>query len=568
MEPRSAKEAVSNRWRQMEYKSGSPQAIPAGETAKEAEVIDLTSDTSAQQEEEEEETDIEFHEPVEEQDKPLKSAPGPETPSTRQKNQNTWCFKLMKSAVYDGINALFPEPIYSQHFITLEDILYDPHIQSTMLFSFQYNFDFIFSKIHPHIKHITLVAQTGTIVPLTIKKYIPIVRRTKIIEFSMPPYSCHHSKMIINFYKDKSCRIFLPSTNFTHDEANFPQQVCWCSPILSPREEMLTDSKNKFQESLLTYLQSYYPRDVRNGPIIPELKKLDFSSLKDDEISFIYSTTNKKFTSGLKLLNQILQDKQLLPAEGTTEEENNLTKHFLCQTSSMGNTLVKSKPVNILTHLMIPTWCNMLKIGENDKTIKYFDTDKLVSLYRYHKIKPYIVYPTVNELQHVLGGEIAQGWFNFYYDKNLPYYTMLRDKFKIFYKQDLQRVSFRKGPLPSHSKFYLHWTSTSDTTDFKELDWCCYTSSNLSLNAWGRITSIPRNYEVGVLIHKNLHTGVKLKCFSFTDLIYSNSKVKNETIENTDESVIVPFTLPVVPYSSTPTRDESYNRAIHTLESA
>ncbi|CAL9728333.1 tyrosyl-DNA phosphodiesterase 1 [Monosporozyma unispora] len=549
MNPLSAKEAVANRWRQMDYKSSStPQEEETLRLKTNSEVIDLTSDTS-----EEEETDIEGHEltintTVQEESREIKG--------TKQENLNSWCFKLMKSEAYDGSNSVFPQPVHSRYFITLEDILKDPNLERTMIFSFQYNFDFLFSKINPKVQQVTIVAQTGTIQPLTSRKYISILKKCKIIEFEMAPYACHHSKMMINFYKDKSCQIFLPSTNLTYYEANFPQQVCWCSPIFRPAEGKA--KYNKFQQSLISYLQSYYQRDLRQHPMINEIRKLDFSPLNDEEISLIYSTTNKKVTSGLNLLNKTLHEKGLI-----ISKDKELTKHFLCQTSSMGNTLLKSRPVNIFTHLMIPIWCNMCQVNENDKTIKYIDTNKLQSMYGNEKVKPYIVYPTVEEIKTARGGYMAQGWFNFNYEKNIPYYTMLKDKFKIFYKQDPEKVSFRRGPLPSHSKFYLCSTNEDTVTSFPDLDWCCYTSSNLSLSAWGRITSVPRNYEVGVLINRKDEKD-KLKCYSFTDLVY-----KGDTLgrgRDTDGSVIVPFTLPIIPYSKE--TDECYNRSMHSFQTS
>ncbi|CAL9736870.1 tyrosyl-DNA phosphodiesterase 1 [Monosporozyma servazzii] len=547
MTPPTARDAVSNRWRQIDYKNdgSAPQQQDVPNLKTNPYYIDLTSDTSG------EDTDIEIYEP---QLKPQEKRKSVELEEPKQENLNNWCFKLMKSEPYDGSNAMFPQPVNSRHFITLEDILYDSNLEKTMIFSFQYNFDFLFSKIHANVKHITLVAQTGTIQPLSSRKYISILKKCKVIEFEMPPYACHHSKMMINFYRDKTCQIFLPSTNLTYNEANFPQQVCWCSPIFKPAEG--TPKHNKFQQSLITYLQSYYQKDLKFHPMISELRNLDFTPLNDDEISFIYSTTNKKVSSGLNLLNNTLHDKGLIGYENKTT-----TKHFLCQTSSIGNTLLKSRPINIFTHLMIPTWCDMLQVNENDKTIKYIDTDKLLTMYKDEKVKPYIVYPTVKELETVPGGFLAQGWFNFNYEKNMPYYTMLRDKFDVFYKQDPERVSYRRGLLPSHSKFYLHTVTEGGMTDFQELSWCCYTSSNLSLSAWGRITTVPRNYEVGVLLHSK-GNDEKLKCYSFTDLVYKGDTLGRGT--DLDGSVIVPFTLPVTPYSAE--IDECYNRSIHNIQ--
>lgn len=593
---RSAKEAVSNRWRNIDYKN-CPEVNKFNESKKDINepannndnnnhnsnstsiglvnndpiIIDLTTDSSDNEEE---------------HDKQIEELHGYDLSKTEDlilsdkiKNDNSWCFKLIRSETYDTSNSMFPEPVISHHFVTLEDILYDCNLEKTVLFSFQYDLNFLLPKIHPKINHVTLIAQSGTIIPLTVNSYVPMMKKTHIIEFQMPPYSCHHSKMIINFYKDQSCQIFLPSNNFTYNETNFPQQVCWCSPVLSPTNQNCQNSektKNKFQDNLITYLKSYKIKDSKYHLIIKDLQKIDFSPLNDDEISFVFSTTNRKVTSGLKLLNKILLEKSLL-----IDPNNSRSKHFLCQTSSMGNSLSRNKPINIFTHLMIPVWCNLLKINEDDRKIEYIETDTLLKLYEDKNIRPYIVYPTLNELKSSIYGAMIQGWFNFYYERNIPYYSMLKEKFKIFYKQNPRHTSFRRGPIPAHSKFYLFADTTTATittnatredsngaenNPFRELNWCCYTSSNLSLNAWGKILTTPRNYEVGVLIYKSrTNKYKKLACFSFTDLIYLRNNHTKKNVD-TDGSIIVPFTLSLLPYDQTTTRDECYNRAIHATQ--
>lgn len=589
----SAREAVSNRWRNIDYSNSkginslkdktmhnsatAPTIITnANDNYNELVnsdriIIDLTTDTSDKEEEHNNKIDKSDH------NSSTTETFIPKKINNNNNNNNSWCFKLIKSEIYDTSNNMFAEPVISRHFITLDDILYDCNLEKTILFSFQYELNFILPKIYHKVNNVTIIAQTGTIIPLTINLYTPMMKKTHIIEFQMPPYSCHHSKMIINFYKDQSCRIFLPSNNFTYNETNFPQQVCWCSPVLSPinqtyqNNQKHVNKKNKFQKNLIKYLNSYNIKDIKYRSIINDLQIIDFSPLNDNEISFIFSTTNKKVTSGLKLLNDILLEKSLLIDNNNTD--NSISKHLLCQTSSMGNSLSRNKPINIFTHLMIPTWYNLLKINENDKRIKYIETETLLKLYEDMKLHPYIVYPTLNELKNSMYGMMIEGWFNFYYERNIPYYSMLKEKFKIFYKQSPRNASFRRGPIPAHSKFYLSTTTTAtweankgiEDSPFQELDWCCYTSANLSMNAWGKILTSPRNYEVGVLIHKSkINKDKKVPCLSFTDLVYSRDPKKKSV--DTDGSIIVPFTLPLLPYDEGITGDECYNRAIHATQ--
>ncbi|CCF59256.1 hypothetical protein KAFR_0G02220 [Kazachstania africana CBS 2517] len=492
-------DAVARRWRQVEYngcakrkkfdESSPNPSIESNNLDSNLQVIDLTSDSDDKEEMLPDET----------------------------LGGEKYSFKLIKSEYYD-LNL--PENIRSSSdFISLKDIFGNSNLESTVLFSYQFNLDFLLDQFHPSIKSITMVAQKGTINPVSPESFhlFPILDKCKIIDIYMPPYTSHHSKMILNFYRDKSVKIFIPSNNFTHHETNLPQQICWCSPSLYQGKT----GSVLFQENLLSYLKSYEDKTL-NTTIYYELLQLNFESLKD--VDFVYSCPSKEnASSGLKLLVELL-----------SKHDNDKSGHYLCQTSTIGGPLNKSQNSNIFTHLMIPALSNMFGMS-NSSRLTIPTTEQVLQFNKNNNIKPYILYPTVKELQNCPMGWLPSGWFHFNYDRIPMYYETLKEKFDIFYKQDAESISIQRRATPSHSKFYMK----SSTETFTELDWCLYTSANLSMSAWGKITTKPRNYEVGVLF-----TGKDrlIRCTSFIDLIYKRTDGQSD--------VVVPFTLKLQKYEA------------------
>lgn len=488
----SARDAVRNCWAQKSYNVNT------------IEVIDLTQ----------EETEAESG-PRDE----ILEVKGEELEGTDEMKH--FSFQVVKSEVYD-------RGVESPHFITMSDILNDKDIVKSVLFSFQYELDFILAQFHRNVKEIVMVAQEGTILPLTRLQYMEQLKKCKMITFRMPPYTSHHTKMIINFYVDKTCRIFIPSNNFTYNETNLPQQVCWSSGKL--RQLAFKRSKISFQENLLQYLQSYRIADV-NKLIIKDLKNVDFESLED--VEFVFATPNGKTKSGIKLLNEVLVKHDAI-------FRNDI--NFLCQTSSIGASLSQARPVNLFTHVMIPSWTGtrdeLNHGGQNIKKSSFLTDEAIMKSMQQRNIKAHILYPTLQEItQH----PASRGWFHFRYKKGAEYYKMLKDKFAIFSKQDPTRTNPRRGLTPSHSKFYMASVGPS----FHKYEWCCYTSANLSVSAWGTLSRTPRNYEAGVV----LFTG---SCSSFPAVAGRNTPA---------DCVVVPFTLPPLRYAAR--SDDAFNADLH-----
>lgn len=434
-------------------------------------------------------------------------------------------FKLVRSEVLDS-------EVVSSHFISFDQIFGDQTLRKSILFSYQYELDFLLERFHGRVEEIILVAQTGTIRPASAPAAIALIDRLAIIEFNMPQFTCHHSKMVINFYNDGSCRIFMPSNNFTYAEANYPQQVCWCSPRLRRANGAYVRGISAFQDSLLDYLGTYKLKKITDK-VVSSIKTIDFSPLQD--VTFVFSSPSNEVESGFQSLVKMLSG-------GVPDETRGRTHHYLCQSSTVGAALSKKTHANLFTHVFIP-----ILHGITSTKSKLLSTEAVLNEFKKRNIVPHLIYPTVEEIRTSPLGWLCSGWFHFNYNRDMAHYDMLSKQFNLFRKQDPQRISQRRRATPAHSKFYMKFTTEARAKlgTSMSLDWCVYTSSNLSRTAWGTGTARPRNYEVGIL----LKAGAKeLICQSFTDVVYKSSS--NLNLKPNSQMVLVPFTLPVIPYDA------------------
>ncbi|SCU83899.1 LAME_0C07228g1_1 [Lachancea meyersii CBS 8951] len=457
-------------------------------------------------------------------------------------------FKLVKSEIYDQNDS-------SEHFITLESIFGAPGLSRTWLFSFQFELDFILPMFAEDTK-VTIIAQLGTVLPATRQtpRILKLVQKLETLLVKMPPYACHHSKLVVNQFKNGDCRIYIPSNNFTSAETNIPTQIVWCSPLL---KKCTTEPRpSAFKSALFKYLQGY-PVDMQS--LIKALDQVDFLPLDLLGVEFVYSHPEIS-SSGLPLLSGLLRDQHHTPGD------KDKTHHYLAQVSTIGSPIKTglTKPGNLFAHLMIPLLSGLVNPESSPKVNrgrKAFDIPDFKTWLDYNHIKPYIVYPTVEELRTSPMGYLAGGWFHHHWKRNATsrelYHTLKR--LGIFYKRNLP-ANFVRKCTPAHTKFLMKSSTTDPNAQaFKSVDWLLFTTANLSMNAWGAYFSKPRNYEVGVLLKTS--QDVKVVVESATDLVYSNfngagrSLAEPHSNKQTKVCVLVPFEKPPVPYND---KDDSF----------
>ncbi|SCU81349.1 LAFA_0C04236g1_1 [Lachancea sp. 'fantastica'] len=455
-------------------------------------------------------------------------------------------FRLMKSEIYDQNTS-------SEHFITLESMFGAPNLSKCWLFSFQFELDYIL-PIFAANTSITIIAQKGTILPATLQtpQILKLVANLETLLVHMPPYACHHSKLVVNKFKNGDCCIYIPSNNFTSAETNIPTQIVWCSPLL--KRSPSASRPSAFRTALIRYLQGYR---VDMKPVIAALEQVDFLPLDELGIEFVYSHPEIA-SSGLPLLGSRLQDQH------HNAGDKDLTHHYLAQVSTIGSPIKSGlrSPGNLFLNFMIPLFSGLIKPEANTKRgTKAFDIPEYKKWLELNRIKPYIIYPTAEELRTSPMGYMAGGWFHYHWKRNeasRELYQKIKD-WNVLYKRNPRAGSVRKS-TPAHTKFLMKATTlSSDAAPFKEMDWVLFTTGNLSMNAWGTYSSKPRNYEVGVLFKSTKQ--VKIVIESAADLAYSNfngagrSLSETQSIDRKKLSVMIPFENVPIPYTG---EDDSF----------
>ncbi|CCH58782.1 hypothetical protein TBLA_0A10020 [Henningerozyma blattae CBS 6284] len=447
---------------------------------------------------------------------------------------NDWCFKLIKSKIYDSnINS-------SSYLLDMKDIFHDPFLQDTFIFSYQFDLEYIYSMLHENIERIFIIGQKGTIIDYSTNEYTKFRKKTSIRYVKNPNMSNHHCKMIVNLYRDGSAKIFMPSQNMRMLEQILPQQVCWISPLLLPSKKTKIYSNSNsnsnsdldlghefdspFLQSLRDFL-SFYEYGYVNilEGCFDFLDDLDYASL-DDDIQIVFSApkNDRHHGSAMGLFGS-------LGLCGSKEElEKKKATRYLAQVSSIGYGIYQG---NLFTHHMIPQWAGLPNMVRKHN---------VMNIFKEYNIQPMVVFPTTQEIKDSPTHGDAAGWFH-----NIGSNSF--ESQKIFYKQG-PNVSKERGTTPSHSKYYMKSTCT-DEDPFKYLDWCIYTSSNLSMSAWGTDRKDPRNFEIGIVIKPK--NGGKLKCHSFVDLIYNRpgSRLNSNEEAIGPRSVLVPFPKQLEGYS-------------------
>lgn len=496
----SPRNKIRNHWRNKEYKNSNND------------VIDLTADDSHDTKNDKNDSDV--------VDLTVEDA---KSDDTFPWPKDDWCFRLFKSPIYND------NLIESDFFISMTDIFNDKSIEEIYLFSFQFDMNYIYNLINPifykNIKRIWLLAQPNTIIPLNnpIEKYLPLIKKTIIRTVNMKnKFSCNHSKLIIIKYNNNNIRFFLPSNNLTEFEEYLPQNVCWISPLIPKVNSTEKKEKPKaiFYSDLIKYFSSYPIKLLRDMHF---LSKYDFSILDDMNIKLIFSTPNIDTISGLDLLEDTFKEKNLI----AQPDDNNSISNYFCQVSSIGAPMHKNQLNDSFTDVLVPIFNNN---SSNDNTN--------ISL----------LFPTYNEINRIIPDENAGNWFHF---------NKKCEKSISLVKQDDTKVSRNRKSTPSHSKFYMKWTSDQNNNtkySISNLDWCLYTSANLSMSAWGKAHSKvkAKNYELGILITPNNNSNDKIKYASFVDLIYNRS-INTNINDYLSNTILTPYSLPGIKYDKNDT---------------
>ncbi|CAO1415970.1 unnamed protein product [Diamesa hyperborea] len=324
------------------------------------------------------------------------------------------------------------------------------------------------------------------------------------------PYGCHHTKMMLFFYKDRSMRVVVSTANLYEDDWENRVQGMWISdrlPELSEGQSFTShgESVTKFREDLMRYLIAYNIPKLQ--PVVARIRNMDFSKVN---VFFVASVPGshrempgRGFSFGHPRLAKLLSEHSA-PVDDACP--------IIAQSSSIGN-LGPNAQSYILSEIAISMRKDSAPVG----------------LRKVPQFK--LVYPTFNNVKNSYDGLIGGG--------GLPYGKAAHDKQPWLNSHLCQWRSNsrnRNRAMP-HIKSYCRYSD-------RGLYWFHLSSANMSKSAWGvfnkssKLEAILRinSYEAGVLFMPKI-------------MIDKNYFPMNEAQRKDNNPVFqLPFDVPLLPY--------------------
>lgn len=314
------------------------------------------------------------------------------------------------------------------------------------------------------------------------------------VSTKLPKYGTHHSKMMVNFFRDGSCQVIIHTMNMTQADHVIQTQMCWMSPQLKlhsdkskwldcadPNITYESDTGTVFKRDFIAYLTSYQNNDI--DKLVDVLGRYDFSPIDVIFISstpghFQYSDWNKLIEPNAKPLfgyGRLWQVIHLLKLQS-------LMGSFVGQVSTIAGPCDNWKR-NTFVHVL--TSC----VEKGYPMIKKAD---YVYKNGKNKIEPVIIWPTVSEILKSKSAPLSGIALHLTSKGKWAAFARQFDEIKRYFHKwsginDPNLSKAGRSNLAPHVKTY---TVTED--NFKTLKWILLTSANISHQAWGK----PKSYNV------------------------------------------------------------------------
>ncbi|RDL33616.1 Uncharacterized protein BP5553_07984 [Venustampulla echinocandica] len=427
--------------------------------------------------------------------------------------------------------------------VSLKDILGDPLIAECWEFNYLHDLDFLMEAFDNDVRDLVKVHvvhgfwksedPSRQALQLQAAKYANITLHTAY----MPEmFGTHHSKMLILLRHDACAQVIIHTANMIPFDWTNMTQAIWKSPILpelpsnAPPESVSSEmgSGCKFKTDLLNYLKAYDGRRTICKPLIQQLSKYDFSTVRAALVASVPARqgieTDSETTWGWPGLRTALSS---VPVKGNEPE-------IVVQISSIGTLGPTDK---WLDNILFAT-LNTSKNGNKSKS------------------KFHIVFPTPDEIRRSLNGyrsgsAIHLKILSAAQAKQLQYlkpllYHWARDAGQndTATSEDISDAG-RKRAAP-HIKTYVRYADKTRSS----IDWMLVTSANMSKQAWGdpinasgkvRICS----YEIGVLVWPELFgEGATMVPTFKTDMPKAESDVASHIVVGAR----IPYDLPLLKY--------------------
>lgn len=316
-------------------------------------------------------------------------------------------------------------------------------------------------------------------------------------------YGCHHAKVMLFFYKDKSMRVVVSTANLYKDDWANRVQGLWVSERLPSFKHGSEggESVTNFREDLVHYLENY--RNPTLQPYIERIKNSDFSSVNVFLITSIPGA-HKGDTYGHPRLGKLLKQHSA-PID---------VKHsIIMQSSSLGN--YGNSAAAYLTGEVTRTF----KMDSGPVRVQGSPTIKLI-------------YPSLSNVQNSHDGILGGGC--------LPYHQASQDRQRWLnqYLYQWKSESRNCDRAMPHIKSYCRYSDEG-------LFWFALTSHNISKSAWGVTKRI--NQREWALHINSYEAGVVF--FPRIILDGQDTFPMNATQQRNNTPIFqLPYDLPPVPY--------------------
>jgi tyrosyl-DNA phosphodiesterase 1 len=316
-------------------------------------------------------------------------------------------------------------------------------------------------------------------------------------------YGCHHAKVMLFFYKDKSMRVVVSTANLYKDDWDNRVQGLWISERLPAIEPGSKDGESvtNFRKDLVAFLENYHNQSLQQ--YINRIKKSDFSSVKVFLVTSIPGA-HKGDTYGHPRLGSLLK-KHSAPID---------VKHsVIMQSSSLGNY------GNSATAYLTGEVLRSFKMNSGPVGVQASPTIKLI-------------YPSLANVQNSHDGILGGGC--------LPYHQAAQNRQPWLNQHLYQWKSESRNcdrAMP-HIKSYCRYSNEG-------LYWFGLMSHNVSKSAWGVTKKMNQrewalninSYEAGVVFFPRIL------------LDGQDTFPMNEAQQRNETPIFkLPYDLPPIPY--------------------
>ncbi|KAI5970390.1 hypothetical protein CANMA_000553 [Candida margitis] len=447
-------------------------------------------------------------------------------------------------------NPSYPQedlPKVNQDTVRVADLIGSADITETFQFNFCVDLPFFLSFLHPSFK--------------TEKKKIVFITGNKLLDPSneeansiktnynisevhatLPNrFGTHHTKMMINFYKDNSVEVVIMSCNLTRLDFGGLTQMIWRSGRLLTGETTRTRS-SRFKMDLIAYLRTYSKPQVDS--LARSLESYSFSGIDVELIASSpgrYNLNQDCSHYGYGSLFDALKRNNLLI------DNKDKVRHYnvLAQTSAISYPFAVEKwaTAGVFTHLL----CPMLFSKDEEFKLLAPGKESLRNHQSNHNYTPSIVFPTVGDVAASNVGFMAGQAIHLDYSRSFVHKNYYEQAIKPYLRKwnsgEGNLLTGRERVMP-HVKLYM----CDNGDEWGSLKWCYMGSHNLSKQAWGSrkgnkfVDDDPSQYEVssyelGVLVVPK--TGTTMKA----------SYLKDKGSEDAVSYVRMPFKLAPTAYS-------------------